>query len=100
MTRRAPSVCVTSAQVTRLVTLIGALPAHGHVVLALRDGSTLAGVVHVRASIEVCRGPDGNEGMNAAVLLENQSAPGGVQRVWLDQVARVEYLDSALGGEN
>ena len=47
MTRRAPRVCTTQADIERVVALIAVLPAHGHVVLRLRDGSSRAGVVSV-----------------------------------------------------
>lgn len=100
MSRRAPRVCTTQADIGQLVTLIAALPAHGHVVLHLRDGSTCAGVVRVRGSMQVFRDPDGQEGMNAVIVLECANVAGGIRRVWLDQVARVEHLDSALAGEN
>ncbi|MEO7199419.1 MAG: DUF3247 family protein [Dokdonella sp.] len=100
MTRRAPRVCTTQADVERVVALIAALPAHGHVVLWLRDGSSRTGVVSVRASVQVFRDPEGLEGMNAEITLECRDAPGGDWRLWLDQVERVEHLDSALASEN
>lgn len=100
MTRRAPNVCIVEADVERLVALIATLPAHGHVVLRLRDGSTCAGVVHVRGSIQVFRDPDGREGMNAELVLEFADAVGGTRRVWLDQIEHVDHLDSAMASEN
>jgi len=93
-------VCTTHADIERVVALIAALPAHGHVVLRLHDGSTCAGVVHVRGSVEVFRDPQGKEGMNSEIILESPDAPGGNRHVWLDQVESVEHLDSALGSEN
>ena len=65
MSRSAPRVCVAPADTDRVVALIAALPAHGHVILRMRDGSTLDGVVHVRSSAQVFRDPHGLEGMNA-----------------------------------
>lgn len=100
VSRRAPSVCVAKADVERLTALIAALPAHGQVVVQLRDGSTCVGVMHVRASMQVFRDPDGCEGMNAEIMLECPEAPDGIRHLWLDQVHQVEHLDSALAGEN
>lgn len=100
MTRRAPTVCVADADVEQLAALIVALPAHGAVILGLRDGSTCAGIVHVRGSIQVFRDPNGVEGMNAELVLECPEVPGGTRRVWLDQVVDVQHLDSALASEN
>lgn len=100
MSRQAPQICTTDADVRRLVTLISQLPAHGRVVLTLRDGKMYDGVVKVRASTQVLRNPQGEEGINAAITLENPEAPHGAWNLWLDQVKHVEHLDSGLGGEN
>lgn len=80
--------------------MIADLPAHGQVILLLRDGSTAAGIVHVRGSIQVFRDPQGVEGMNAEIALECPDAADGIRHVWLDQIKHVEHLDSALGSEN
>lgn len=100
MSRRAPRVCIAPADIERLEALIADLPSHGQVVLVMRDGSTLTGVVHVRGSIQVFRDPAGLEGMNVDIALERPDAAGGIRHVWLDQVAHVEHLDSALASEN
>lgn len=100
MTTRAPHVSVAQSDVEQLEAKIAALPAHGQVVLRLRDGSIVAGIVHVRASIQVFRDPHGLEGMNAEIVLECPDAAGGIRHVWLDQVEHVEHLDSALASEN
>ena len=100
MSRSAPRVCVAPADTERVVALIAALPAHGHVILRMRDGSTLNGVVHVRGSAQVFRDPHGLGGMNADLTLECTDVPGGIRHVWLDQVESVQHLDSALGSEN
>lgn len=76
------------------------LPANGHVVLLLRDGSSCDGVVTVRPSVQVFRDRDEREGINAEVQLERPDAPAWRQRIWLDQIVRVEHLDSGMGGES
>lgn len=100
MSQHAPNVCTSQADIGRLVTLIAELPAHGHVVLHLRDGSSVAGVVRVRGSIQVFRDPRGQEGMNVRIGLERRDVAGEIRYVWLDQVERVRHLDSALASEN
>lgn len=100
MTRRAPRVCVEQVDSERLRALIAALPAPGRVVLRLHDGSTCAGVIHVRGSMRVFREPNGQERMNAEIALERTDVASGSRYVWLDKVVRVEHLDSALASEN
>lgn len=100
MSREAPHVCTTPAQASRLEALAAQLPAHGRVTVSLRDGSTRTGVVQVRASVEVFRGPDEQEGLNAELILECADAPHGAWHLWLDQIERVEHLDSGLADEN
>lgn len=100
MSRLAPRVCAENADIERLVALIEALPAHGHVVLRMHDGSVCTGVVQVRGSAQVFRDPQGQEGTNAEIILECPDAPGGLCHVWLDQVDSVQHLDSALASEN
>ncbi|CAM5572206.1 DUF3247 family protein [Rhodanobacter lindaniclasticus] len=96
----APCVLVHQDAIDQLVALVHQLPANGHVVLLLNDGSSCDGVVTVRPSVQVFRDPQGREGINAEVQLERPDVPAWHQRVWLDRVRRVEHLDSAMGGES
>lgn len=96
----APQVCVDERDVQRLVALIAQLPAHGHVKLHMRDGSMHEGVVRTRPNVQVFRDPAETEGINVKVSLAYPDAPSRIQRVWLDQVERVEHLDSTMGSEN
>jgi hypothetical protein len=50
--------------------------------------------------VQVFRDPKQTEGINVKVSLAYRDAPSRIQRVWLDQVARIEHLDSTLGDEN
>jgi hypothetical protein len=86
--------------IRELEMLVDQLPANGHVVLLLRDGSSCDGVVSVRPSLQVFRDSDDCEGINAEVQLERPDVPAWHRRIWLDQIVRVEHLDSALAGEN
>lgn len=96
----APRVCTEEAEIQHLLGLITRLPAHGRVVLHMRDGSTHEGVVQVRTSAQVFRDPQRREGTNAVVSLERPGKAGQVERIWLDQVARVQYVGPALAAEN
>ena len=100
MGAQAPQVCVDARDVQRLVALIAQLPAHGHVKLHMRDGGVCEGVVRTRPNVQVFRDPKQTEGINVKVSLAYRDAPSRIQRVWLDQVACVEHLDSTLGSEN
>lgn len=100
MTRRAPRVCTAPADIERVLALIPALPAHGEVILHMRDGGVLAGVVHVRGSAQVFRDQQGQEGMNVLIHLETADTSRGRRPVWLDQVQHVEHVDPAMGREN
>ena len=100
MGAQAPQVCVEERDIQRLVELVSQLPAHGHVKLHMRDGSVCDGVVRTRPNVQVFRDPAKTEGINVALSLASRDAPSQIQRVWLDQVARVEHLDSTLGSEN
>ena len=100
MSRRAPRVCVSHADIERLRALITALPAHGRVQLRMRDGSTCTGVVHVRGSLQVFRDPSGLEGTNAEIALEWPGAVGDIRSIWLDQVEHVEHLDAGMASES
>jgi hypothetical protein len=100
MGQDAPRVCTDASGIKRLVALTARLPAHAHVRVHMHDGSACEGLVRVRASAQAFLDPQHREGMNARVGLEDPVARGRIKYVWLDQVARVEHLDSGLGGEN
>lgn len=100
MGRTAQCALVDENSIRELEMLVNQLPANGHVVLLLRDGSSCDGVVTVRPSLQVFRDHDDCEGLNAEVQLERPDVPDWHQRIWLDQIVRVEHLDSTLAGEN
>lgn len=96
MGRHAEHVYTDNARIQRLESLVEALPDNGHVVLLLKDGSSCDGVVSVRPSVQVFRDSDENEGINATVRLERPDAPDWYRDVWLDEIVRVEHLDSIM----
>jgi len=100
MGRQAQHVYTDPASIRQLESLIDELPANGHVVLLLKDGSSCDGVVSVQPSVRVFRDADEREGINARVQLQRPDVPEWSRRFWLDQVVRVEHLDSCLAGES
>jgi hypothetical protein len=100
MGRQAQCVYTDRASIHKLECLIGQLPANGHVVLLLRDGSSCDGVVSTRPNVQVFRDAQEHEGINATVRLQRPDVPEWIGQVWLDQVLRVEHLESIMGSES
>lgn len=97
MTRDAAHVTTRPVDVARLQALIGELGNGAHVRLHLADGSEVHGTVAARPVAQVFFGPDGEEGTNAVVRLEEPmlepSRDRGWRDVWLDQIVKIERLD-------
>lgn len=100
MGRQAEQVYSDPERIRQLESLVEQLPANGHVVLVFRDGSSCDGVVSTRPNVQVFRDVEENEGINARVQLRRPDVPGWTRRFWLDQVVRVEHLDSIMGSES
>ncbi|EIL97696.1 hypothetical protein RHOFW104T7_14485 [Rhodanobacter thiooxydans] len=100
MGRAAERVYTDRASIQQLESLVEELPANGHVVLLLKDGSSCDGVVVTRPNVQMFRDADEREGINATVRLERPDVPEWSQQVWLDQIVRVEHLDSSMASEN
>jgi Protein of unknown function (DUF3247). len=100
MGRQANHVYTDTASIRRLESIIDELPANGHVVLLLKDGSSCEGVVSARPNVQMFRDADEREGVNALVQLQRPDVPEWGRRIWLDQVVRVEHLDSTMASES
>jgi Protein of unknown function (DUF3247) len=100
MGRLATQVYTDPAQIHHLESLVEALPANGHVVLLLNDGSRYDGIVCARPSVQMFRDPAENEGINGVVRLERTDAPDWPCYVWLGDIRHVEHLDSSMGSES
>ncbi|HEY8328783.1 MAG TPA: DUF3247 family protein [Rhodanobacter sp.] len=100
MGRQAHHVYTDTVSIRKLESLIDELPANGHVVLLLKDGSSCDGVIVTQPNVQVFRDADEREGINATVQLERPDVPEWSRQVWLDQIVRVEYLDSGMAGES
>ncbi|MEO6925343.1 MAG: DUF3247 family protein [Rhodanobacter sp.] len=100
MGRTAQYVFSGDENIRKLESLVHQLQGNSHVVVLLKDGSTCDGVVTVRPSVQVFRDEDDREGINATLQLERPDVPGWSQRIWLDQILRIEHLDSGMASEN
>jgi hypothetical protein len=100
MGRQAIRVYTDQASIRKLESLVDQLPANGHVVLVMQDGSSCDGVVSTRPNVQIFRDGDEREGINATVQLERPDVPEWSRQVWLDQIVRVEHLDSCLASES
>ncbi|SHL80306.1 DUF3247 family protein [Rhodanobacter sp. OK091] len=100
MGRQAHQVYTDPASIRKLESIIDELPANGHVVLLMKDGSSCDGVVSARPNVQLFRDADEHEGVNALVQLQRPDVPEWSRRVWLDQVVRVEHLDSSMASES
>lgn len=86
--------------IARIESLIANLPANGLVRLTTIDGNQCEGRVNMRPAVETVRDHGGVEGINARLALECGDHASDMRLIWLDQVQRIEHLDSAMGGEN
>lgn len=97
MTRNAEHVHIDPAEVARIQQHIELLPNGAHVLLTLDDGSELEGIVAARPIAQVFFGPDGNEGTNAVVRLEQPALyhpeAAGWRDVWVDRIRAIRRLD-------
>jgi hypothetical protein len=100
MGKYAEHVCVEPAEIERIEALVGELPTNGHVRIVQKDGRRHDGVISERPNVQVFRDAEEREGINGMVRLERPGEPGWSCFVWLDQIERVEHLDSTLGGES
>lgn len=100
MSAHATRVYTDPACIDHLESLVHELPANGHVVLLLKDGSSCDGVVRTRPNVQVFRDKAGREGINALVQLERPDVADWRRKVWLDQIVRVDHLDSTMASES
>lgn len=99
MGRTAEHVYTDQDSIHHLEALVGELPTNGHVRLWLKHGGACDGVISERPNVQVFRDPGEQEGINGEVQLERPEAPSWHRWVWLDEIERVEHLDSTMGSE-
>ena len=97
MTRNAEQVHVDPGEVARIRDLIEQLPNGAHVVLQMADDGPLEGIVAARPVAQLFFGPDGNEGTNAVLRLEQPALShpeqAGWLDLWVDRIRSIKRLD-------
>jgi hypothetical protein len=81
--------------IARIEGLVLSLPTHARVRVTTRNGDVLTGTVTERPATQIFRGPDGSEGVNALVRLDDPEAPPWNVYLWLSDIEKVENIDAA-----
>ena len=95
MGRNAERVYTDDADIARMDRLMEQLPDEARVELPLADGSSVAGVVSVRPTVQTFLDPQGEEGINGVVRIDDAADPSRAHYVWLDVIREVRRLDGA-----
>ena len=95
MGKTAERVYTDDADIARLEGLMEQLPDEARVELLLADGSSIAGVVSVRPTVQTFLDPQGEEGINGVVRIDDAADPSQAHYVWLDVIREVRRLDGA-----
>lgn len=90
MSRDAPRIHVGPAAIARLEGIAAQLPQDSRVEVRMDDGSVVRGIVTATPTVQTFFDPDGNEGLNAAARIEDES--GGNGYLWVDRISSVERL--------
>lgn len=98
MAREADTIHNGTGSIDQLQALIMELRDNAKVVLHLKDGSTLKGVVAVVPTLQNFVDANDVEGTNGVVKLIDPLKPEWSATVSLDTIARVEHLDSVAYG--
>jgi len=94
MGRIADRVYTDQTEITRLELRTEELPDEAVVELMLVDGTRVTGVVVVRPTIQTFRDPEGCEGINGLVRIDELHS-GHSRYLWLDSIQKVTALGSA-----
>lgn len=97
MSRTAERVHTDPAAISRLQDRIEQLPAGAHVSLLMDDGEEISGIVAARPMTQLFFGPDGTEGTNSVVRLEQAAMyhpeSARINDVWLDRIVLIRRVD-------
>lgn len=98
MSRETDTIHKDSGSIHQLQALIEQLRDNAKVVLHLKDGSAMKGVVAVVPTLQNFVDANDVEGVNGVVKLIDPEKPDWSATVQLDTIARVEHLDSVVYG--
>lgn len=93
MSQVADRVCTSDEDIARLEELVTLLPDGARVELVLEDGTSLTGAVAVRPTVQTFLDPEGQEGINGLLRLDDAADPSRLHWVWLDRIREVRRLD-------
>jgi|SRR5690606_25130721 len=93
MGRIAERVYTADADIARLEGLVEQLPDEARVELLLADGGTVTGAVSVRPTVQTFLDPNGGEGINGVVRIDDARDPSHAHFIWLDMISEVRRLD-------
>lgn len=91
----ADHVYTEQADIALIESRIVALPDEAIVELTMGDGRKLKGVVSARPSIQTFRNPQGEEGINALLRIDDLQQPQRAHYLWLDEVTGIVHIGSA-----
>lgn len=91
----ADRVYTSQADIALIEARIVELPDEAIVEVIMGDGSTVKGVVSVRPSVQTFRNPQGEEGINALLRIDDLQHPEQAHYLWLDQISDIVHLGSA-----
>lgn len=95
MSATARKVYKDQVDIARIEGLVTKLPTQARVRITTRDGDVITGTVTERPATQIFRGPDGSEGVNALVRLDDPAAPPWNVYLWLGDIVKVENIDAA-----
>lgn len=98
MGRIADKVYTEPADLARFERRVAELAVNARVRVHTRDRGAIEGVVLVTPTVQLFRDAADNEGTNGVVKLADPERPGWSEVVWLDEITRVEHLDSVTKG--
>lgn len=97
MSRKAERVHTDPEAIARLQGLIAQLPAGARVSVLMEDGVEISGIVVARPMTQLFFSPDGMEGTNSLLRLEQpamyNTETGNTVEIWLDRIALIRRLD-------
>lgn len=97
MSRDAERVHTDPAVIARIQAWIEQLPNGAHVSLLMDDGAEVTGIVSARPMAQLFFGPDGTEGTNAVVRLEQPAMyhpeRAHIHDIWLDRIVQIRRMD-------
>ena len=92
----AERVYTTDTDIARLEGLVEQLPDEARVELLLAEGGSVVGVVSVRPTVQTFLDPQGEEGINGVVRIDDAADPSQSHYVWLDLIREVRRLDPGV----